>query len=302
MVEVAPRDGFQSVGRIISTGKKLEVIRQLHAAGLRRIETTSFVSARAVPQMADAAQIAAATARMVGLDAQVLVPNAAHARRAMESGAEHFSCFLSASEPHNLANIKRTRAQSLADYAEIIALIPVSARVRFNVSTAFDCPFAGRVEAAEVIATIEAALTVRNDVEVALCDTTGRAEPAQVDSLFRQAATRFPGVRSWAFHAHDTYGLGCANAYAAYLAGVRVFDASVAGIGGCPFAPGATGNVATEDLAWMFDRMGVLHGLDWAALGRAGNVVAAIEGARSGGRVRVALAARERAMAEVAFQ
>lgn len=234
LVEVGPRDGFQSVGPFIPTPDKIALIERLFGAGLRRIETTSFVSPSALPQMADAAEIVAAGDRLPDLDAQVLVPTARHAERAFAAGARHLSAVL-----------------SLLDHL----------------------------------------VAVTTDVEIALCDTTGRADPAQVRALFTAANDRFPQVRAWAFHGHDTYGLGAANVLAAWDAGIRVFDASVAGLGGCPFAPGATGNVATEDLVWMFDKMDVASGIDLGELVAVAHDVAALPGAQIGGRVRDALAA-----------
>lgn len=297
IVEVGPRDGFQSIEKFIPTQTKIAIMLELWAAGVRRMEVTSFVSDRALPQMSDAQEMLAAAKGISSLDAQVLVPNVRHAERALAAGADHFSCFISASERHNVANIKRSHDGSVADYANILALLPKNVRIRFNVSTAFDCPFDGRVAAREVTALLDRVLKLRSDVEVALCDTTGRADPRQVRDLFTLAGAAFPDVRGWAYHGHDTYGLGAANAFAAYEVGVRVFDAAIAGTGGCPFAPGATGNVATEDLVWMFDRMGIAHGLDNGALVPLAERVAAIEGALVGGRVRTALSARSRASA-----
>ena len=294
IVEVGPRDGFQSIGPFVPTETKIAVIEALHRAGVRRMETTSFVSASAVPQMADAAAIVAATARLDGLDAQVLVPNARHAERALAAGATHLSAFLSVSERHNLSNVRRTPLESVEDYRQMVALLPAGARMRLSLVTSFDCPYDGRVEPGAVLALLERLAAVTTDAEVALCDTTGRADPRQVGDLFRAARERFPELRGWAFHGHDTYGMGAANCAAAYEAGVRVIDASVAGLGGCPFAPGATGNVASEDVVWMFDRMAVATGIDLDALLEVAERVADLPGAQVGGRVREALAASRR--------
>jgi len=294
LVEVGPRDGFQSIEAFIPTDVKIDIVKRLHDSGLRRIEITSFVSERALPQMADASALVAAARELPDLDAQILVPNARYAQRALSADAVHFSCFISASERHNAANIKRARHESIEDYRDILSLVPSDGPVRFNVSTAFDCPFDGTVPEGDVYWLLDRALPLRSDVEVALCDTTGRADPVQVRKLFRAAASRYPDVRRWAFHGHDTYGLGAANALAAFDAGVRVFDAAVAGTGGCPFAPGATGNVATEDLVWMFDRMGVWNGVDNGRLVPLADRVAQLEGAQVGGRVRTAMVARAR--------
>ncbi len=292
IVEVGPRDGFQSVGPFIPTPAKIATIEALHAAGIRRMETTSFVSPSALPQMADAPEIVTAAARLPDLDSQVLVPTARHAERALAAGARHLSAVLSVSERHNMGNVRRTPMESVADYAHMVAAMPTDATMRLNLATSFDCPHTGRIGQDAVLALLEPLIAVTSDVEIALCDTTGRADPLQVRGLFAAVQDRFPDVRAWAFHGHDTYGLGAANVLAAWDAGVRVFDAAVAGLGGCPFAPGATGNVATEDLVWMFDRMGVETGVDLDRLIGVATDVTAIPGAQVGGRVRDALGAR----------
>lgn len=292
--EVGPRDGFQSVGPLIPTATKIALIERLYAAGVRRVETTSFVSPKALPQLADAAEIVAAAAGFPGLDSQVLVPTAHHAERALAAGARHISAVLSVSERHNMGNVRRTPMESAADYAQMVAMLPDDGKMRLNLATAFDCPHDGRVEADAVVTLLEHLVAATNDVEIALCDTTGRADPAQVQALFARVQERFPKVRAWAFHGHDTYGLGAANVLAAWTAGIKVFDASVAGLGGCPFAPGATGNVATEDLIWMFDNMAVGTGIDLGRLVEAAHEVVKLPGGQVGGRVRDALAARAR--------
>lgn len=292
IVEVGPRDGFQSVGPLIPTSSKIALIERLYTAGIRRMEITSFVSQSALPQLADAAEVVTAAARLTDLDSQVLVPTARHAERAIAAGARHLSAVLSVSERHNMGNVRRTPMESAADYTQMVAMLPSDATMRLNLATAFDCPHTGRTDPDAVLALLEPLVAATSDVEIALCDTTGRADPAQVRGLFAAARERFPQVHAWAFHGHDTYGLGAANVLAAWDAGVRVFDASVAGLGGCPFAPGATGNVATEDLIWMFDHMGVETGIDLSELVDAAREVAKLPGAQIGGRVRDALAAR----------
>jgi hydroxymethylglutaryl-CoA lyase len=166
--------------------------------------------------------------------------------------------------------------------------------MRLNLATSFDCPYVGRIDRDAVLALLEQLVGATSDVEIALCDTTGRADPMQVRDLFSAARERFPEVRAWAFHGHDTYGLGVANVLAAWDAGIRVFDAAVAGMGGCPFAPGATGNVATEDLIWVFDHMDVETGIDFEKLVNTARMVAELPGAQIGGRVRHALSAHAR--------
>jgi len=299
IVEVGPRDGFQSVAPFIPTARKIAMIDALHAAGVRRIEATSFVSQSALPQLADAAQVLAAAQALPGLDPQVLVPTARHAERALEAGATHLAFVLSVSERHNRGNVRRTPAESAQEYAAIVAMLPQPARLRLNVATAFDCPHLGRIDDAATLALLDGLVATAPHAEIALCDTTGRVTPAHVERLFVAVRDRFGPDLRWAFHAHDTYGLGAANTLAAYTAGVRVFDGSVAGLGGCPFAPGATGNVATEDLVYMFDGMGIATGIDLAGLLEVAVEVVDLPGAQTGGRVRVAIAARA-CIAEIA--
>lgn len=300
IVEVGPRDGFQSIGPLIPAARKIELLTALFEAGMRRVEATSFVSPTAVPQLADAAEIVAAAAALPGLDSQVLVPTARQAERALAAAAGHLSFVLSVSDAHNRSNVRRSPAESAAEYRAIAAMLPEGAPMRLNLATAFDCPYQGRIAERDTIALLEDLVDVLPQAEVALCDTTGRVTPDHVERLFKAAVAAFPGVRRWAFHAHDTFGLGAANVLAAYKAGVRVFDASVAGLGGCPFAPGATGNVATEDLVWMFDGMSVETGIALDRLVDVAREVADLPGACVGGRVRDALtaaASRERAAA-----
>ena len=292
IVEVGPRDGFQSIGPFIPTDTKIAIIEGLYATGLRRMETTSFVSISALPQLADAREIVAAMASLPGLDSQVLVPTARHCERALEAGARHLSAVLSVSERHNMGNVRLTPVESVSDYGRMVEMMPLDASMRLNLATAFDCPHVGRIDLDAVLTLLEPLVAVASDVEIALCDTTGKADPMHVRDLFGAVQARFPDVRAWAFHGHDTYGLGAANVLAAWDLGVRVFDAAIAGLGGCPFAPGATGNVATEDVVWMFDHMGVETGIDLDALVDAARQVAELPGAQIGGRVRQALGAR----------
>ena len=291
LVEVGPRDGFQSVGPVIPTAEKIAIVRALYDAGIRRVEATSFVSENAVPQMADAVEVLVAAQAMDGLDPQVLVPNLRHAERAVAAGARHIAFVLSVSEAHNRSNVRRTPAESAEEYQRIVAMLPAGTKLRLNLATAFDCPYDGTVPDEATLGLLEMLLPMAPGAEVALCDTTGRVVPSHVERLFAKAMAAFPGV-TWAFHAHDTYGLGAANTLTAFHAGVRIFDASVAGLGGCPFAPGATGNVATEDLLWMFDGMDVATGVDREQLVEVARRVAAIPGGQTGGRVRDALSAQ----------
>ena len=293
IVEVGPRDGFQPIVPFIPTAAKIEMIRLLHEAGLRRIEVGSFASARAVPQLADAPEIAAAVAHMSGLDAQFLAPNQRCGERALEAGVRSLAFVISASAAHNHSNVRREPMDSANEFGRLLARLPPGVKLRLNIATAFDCPFGGPVAPKDVLGLIGAA-DGAPEMELCLCDTTGRASPSEVERLFALVRSQFPHLRKLAFHGHDTYGLGLANVVAAWRSGVEVFDAAVAGLGGCPFAPGATGNVATEDLAWMFARMGVETGIDLELLLVAAESAAALPGASPGGRARQALrAARE---------
>lgn len=289
LVEVGPRDGFQSVGPLIPTQTKIAILRRLHAAGLRRVEATSFVSPSAVPQLADAERVLAEAYALPGLDPQVLVPTEKHAERALAAGARHVAFVLSVSQRHNQSNVRRSPAESTREYERLIARMPTEGRIRLNIATAFDCPYEGKIDPAMTLALLDQLVPIAPWAEIALCDTTGRVTPAAVSELFNRALERYSTVGTWAFHAHDTFGMGAANALSAYHAGIRVFDASVAGLGGCPFAPGATGNVATEDLVWMFEGMGVATGVDLRALVEVGHEVALLPGAQTGGRVREAV-------------
>jgi hydroxymethylglutaryl-CoA lyase len=289
IVEVAPRDGFQPIGPWIPTETKITFLQRLAAAGLRRIEIGSFVSATAIPQLRDTAKLIAAAARIPGLRPQVLVPTARRGRDAVAAGARFLVYVLSASEAHNRSNVRRSVAESVEDYARLLDGLPAGTELRINLATAFDCPFEGRMPVGPVLDLLGRLTALRPDVEICLCDTTGRATPDHVAQLAAAAMASRPQVATWAYHAHDTYGLGLATTYAAYREGVRVFDAAAGGLGGCPFAPGATGNVATEDVVWMFERMGIGTGVDLGALLPVAQDAAALPGASAGGRARAAL-------------
>ncbi len=290
LIEVAPRDGFQPIGPFIPTDEKVAFVEAAHAAGLRRIEIGSFVNPAAVPQLRDTAEVLARTRGLPGLDPQVLVPNARGVALALAAGAQHLVYVISASDAHNRSNVRRDTDTSIREYGEVVRDLPAETRLRLNLATAFDCPFDGRMDEAFVLDRLGRMLDHRADVEVGLCDTTGRADPDHVASLAGACLRRWGGGTRFVFHGHDTYGLGLANIAAAWRAGVTGFDTAFAGLGGCPFAPGATGNTATEDAAWMFRRMGVDTGIDLHALVAVAVRAAALPGASPGGRVRAAMA------------
>ena len=261
--EVGPRDGLQSVAAVMPTAMKCAWIDALVAAGLREIEVASFVPARLLPQMADAAEVVRHALRHPGLTVMALVPNRRGAEAALAAGVHKLTIPVSASAAHSLANVRKTREQMVDEVREIVALrnerapgVPIEA----GLSTAFGCTLQGVVPEDDVLRLAEAVVAAGVG-EVGLSDTTGMANPAQVRRLFQRVRAAI-GARTGAAHLHNTRGLGLANCLAAYDVGVRTFDASLAGLGGCPYAPGASGNVVTEDLVFMFEAMGVATGVD----------------------------------------
>jgi hydroxymethylglutaryl-CoA lyase len=265
--EVGLRDGLQSIARVLPTAQKIEWIRDAYAAGQREIEVGSFVPARLLPQLADTAELVAFARTLPGLCVSVLVPNLKGAERAIECGADLMLLPLSASHAHSLANLRKTPDDVVREIARIRAARDGAASrclIEVGISTAFGCTLQGRVDPAEVLRLVKAALDVGVD-RVGLADTVGYADPAMVRELFEQAA-RIAGDRLACGHFHDTRGLGIANVVAAWQTGIRRFDACLAGIGGCPHAPGASGNVATEDLVYLFASMGVPTGQDFDRL------------------------------------
>lgn len=265
--EVGLRDGLQILPRVLPTAHKLEWIRLAHAAGLREIEVGSFVPPRAMPQLADTAELVAYARTLPGLHASVLIPNLKGAERAIGAGVHSMLLPLSASHAHSLANLKRTPDEVVADIRRIVDLRDAKgsdALVEVGLSTAFGCTIQGRVDPAEVLRLVRAVRDAGVD-RIGLADTVGYADPLQVKTLFDRCL-EVAGDKLSCGHFHDTRGLGAANVFAAWQAGMRRFDACTGGLGGCPHAPGASGNVATEDVAYLFASMGVPAGLDFDAL------------------------------------
>ncbi|WPH22233.1 hydroxymethylglutaryl-CoA lyase [Variovorax paradoxus] len=261
--EVGLRDGLQSIARTLPTAQKLEWIRAAHAAGQREIEVGSFVPARLLPQLADTAELLAFAKTLPGLVASVLVPNLRGAELAIAGEADLIMVPLSASHAHSLANLRKTPDEVVAEVARIRAARDAAGSktlIEGGVGTAFGCTIQGHVAPDEVLRLMQALLDAGAD-RVGLADTVGYADPAMVRSLFERAQ-RIAGDRLWCGHFHDTRGLGLANVYAALEVGIARFDACLAGIGGCPHAPGASGNVDTEDLVFMLESMGVSTGVD----------------------------------------
>ncbi len=265
--EVGLRDGLQSIARVLPTARKLDWIRAAHAAGQREIEVGSFVPARLLPQLADTAELVAFARTLPGLVVSVLVPNLKGAEKAIESGAHGMVVPLSASHAHSLANLRKTPDEVVAKVARIRAARDAAGSkmmLEGGVGTAFGCTIQGEVKESEVLRLMLALLDAGCD-RVSLADTVGYADPAMVARLFEKARA-LVGERLWCGHFHDTRGLGLANVYAALQTGVNRFDACLAGIGGCPHAPGASGNVSSEDLAYLLRSMGLHTGIDIGAL------------------------------------
>jgi hydroxymethylglutaryl-CoA lyase len=265
--EVGLRDGLQAIARTLPTEHKKTWLRAAHAAGQREIEVGSFVPAKYLPQLADTAELVAFAKTLPGLFASVLVPNLRGAEAAIESGADLMLVPLSASHAHSLANLRKTPDEVVQDVARIRAARDAAGSktlLEGGMSTAFGCTIQGEVRPAEVLRLLQALLDAGCD-RVSLADTVGYADPAAVARLF-EAARTVAGDWLCGAHFHDTRGLGLANCYAALQTGVTRLDACLAGIGGCPHAPGASGNVSTEDLAYMLRSMGIDTGLDIDAL------------------------------------
>ena len=261
--EVGPRDGLQSVKATMPTADKLRWIDALVAAGLREIEVGSFVPAHLLPQMADVAEVVRHTLTHPGVTVMALAPNLRGAQAAIAAGVHKVTLPVSASAAHSLANVRKTR-EAMVDEVRAVAQwrndVAPGVLVEVGVSTAFGCTLQGLVPEDDVIWLATQCADAGAD-EVGLSDTTGMANPAQVRRLFTRLRAEL-GARAGAAHMHNTRGLGLANCLAAYDVGVRTFDASLGGLGGCPYAPGASGNVVTEDLVFMFEAMGVATGVD----------------------------------------
>jgi len=265
--EVGLRDGLQSLASIVSTADKCAWIDAAYDAGMREMEVGSMVPAHLLPQLADTEAVLAHACSKPGLLASVLVPNLKGAERALAAGAQSMVVPLSASHAHSLANLRKTPDEVVAEVARIRAVRDAAgshAQIEGGVGTAFGCTLQGDVAESEVLRLMQALLDAGAD-HVSLADTVGYADPDSVRRLFEKAR-RLVGGRLRTAHFHDTRGMGLANAYAAWQTGITHFDACLGGIGGCPHAPGASGNVTTEDLAYMLQRMGVDTGLDVPAL------------------------------------
>lgn len=263
--EVGPRDGLQAEGRWVETEAKIQLINLLSKSGLKRIEATSFVHPKAIPQMRDAAEVMAAIERPPGVRYEAIVPNAKGAGRAVQSGVGQIGIFISATESHNQANVRMPVADSLKQIGGIVEIASAAGvPVRGSVVVAFGCPYEGDVSLEQIFRILQAYQEV-GIREFLLGDTTGMGNPVQVHRIARAVLREFPEA-SVTLHFHDTRGTGLANVLAGLEAGALTYDSSIGGLGGCPYAPGATGNIATEDLVYMLEEMGVRTGVNLDAL------------------------------------
>ncbi|MFB5193908.1 hydroxymethylglutaryl-CoA lyase [Neobacillus sp. KR4-4] len=261
IIEVGPRDGIQNESTFISTENKIELINALNKTGIKRMEATSFVHPKYVPQMKDAKEVLEGIDRDPSIQYMALIPNEKGCDRAIESGIKALSLVVGASDSFNLKNVKMTREQSIQSFETVIKKAKEQdIFIRYNIATSFWCPFEGKVDSDLVLDLVEKAENLGVD-EIVLCDTIGRANPAQVFDLFEKVMSLQTTAMITA-HFHDTYGMALSNVVAALQTGVTRFDASIGGLGGCPFAPGAAGNSSTEDIVFMLHEMGIETGID----------------------------------------
>jgi len=258
--EVVTRDGFQMEPDFVATDAKVALIDALSECGYAKIEVTSFTSPKAIPMLRDAEEVMGRIRRAAGVEYTVLVPNLRGAERALESRADELNLVMSTSETHNLANLRMPREQSFAALSEVVRRVDGQVPVNVSLSTCFGCPMEGEVPEQEVLRWAErfAALGVRG---LTICDTTGMAHPAQVARMVEALRQRFDGLQL-TLHFHNTRGMGLANVLAAVQGGIVRFDGSLGGLGGCPYAPGASGNISSEDAIHMLDAMGYDTGVD----------------------------------------
>ena len=291
IVEVGPRDGLQNEKQRIPTATKLALIERLTAAGLRDIEVTSFVSPKWVPQMADHLEIMRGLVRRDGVNYPVLTPNLKGFEAAVAQGAREVAVFAAASEGFSQKNINCSIDESIDRFVPVFeAARRLGVKVRGYVSCVVACPYDGAI-APERVADVAARLHELGSCEVSLGDTTGAGTPASVLAMLEAVAKRVP-LAQLAGHYHDTYGMAVANVHASYRFGMRVFDSSIAGLGGCPYAKGATGNVPTEDVVYLLNGLGAHTGIDLDALVDCGAWISAALGREVGSRVSRAVLAR----------
>jgi len=259
--EVAPRDGLQIEPKWVETADKIALIDQLSLAGFSRIEAGSFVSPKAIPALRDGDEVFRRIRRQAGVIYVALIPNLKGAQRALEAGADELNLVMSASQTHNRANMRMRCEQSLAAFGDVVALARgTTLSLNGSIATTFGCPFEGPISEDRVLQIVDAYLELGMQ-GISLADTTGMANPRQVHRLVQRVLSRVPAA-ALTLHFHNTRGIGLSNVLAAYEAGARRFDASLGGLGGCPFAPGASGNICTEDLVNLCEEMGIQTGID----------------------------------------
>lgn len=291
IVEVGPRDGLQNEKQLVSTETKVELIARLGRAGLKSIEATSFVSPKWVPQMADNAEVMAAIERLRGVSYPVLTPNLKGFEAALAAGAEEVAVFAAASESFSQKNVNCSIAESLARFEPVLAAAAnAGVRVRGYVSCVLGCPYEGAIEP-DAVARVSAQLFAMGCYEISLGDTIGVGTPGQTRQMIDAVVREVP-VSQLAGHFHDTYGMAIANIYAALESGMQVFDSSVAGLGGCPYAQGATGNVATEDVVYLMNGLGIETGVDLDKLLDAGAFICEAIDRQTNSRVARAAASK----------
>lgn len=261
IVEVGPRDGFQMEKTFIPTKKKVEVINAISSTGVRKIETTSFVSSKVIPQMADAAEVMRSVDRVPGIKYTVLVPNLKGAERGLQAGADGFRLVICASETYNRRNVGQSVMETFRECESVLRFTNArGVSTDVTIGLAFGCPLEGSIPQSRVVQMVRQ-LTKMGFEEICIADSVGLGNPAQVGQMMRRLLDEFPGV-VFSLHIHDTRGLGLANVLAGLEEGVAIFDSSIGGLGGCPVVAGATGNIATEDLANMLNEMGIETGVD----------------------------------------
>jgi hydroxymethylglutaryl-CoA lyase len=291
MVEVGPRDGLQNEAQIVPMATKVALIERLAEAGLSVVEAGSFVSPKWIPQMADTAEVLAQLRRRAGVSYPVLVPNMKGFEAARASGVEEIAIFGAASEKFSQRNINCSIAESLERFAPVAAAARQQGmRVRGYISCVVDCPYEGPI-APQAVADVAAKLLALGCYEISLGDTVGTGTPARIQAMIERVATVVPRERL-AVHFHDTYGQALANILASLETGIATVDSSVAGLGGCPYAKGASGNVASEDVLYLLDGLGIRTGVDMARLAAAGRFISAALGREPVSKVARALAAK----------
>lgn len=285
IIDVSPRDGLQNDPKLISTVEKVNLVKHLLEAGLNTVEVTSFVHPAKVPQMADASEVLKVVTKWTSLQAIALIPNLKGYERAKEHSLSEVNWVSSATESFNQKNIGLSIDENLSQFETLVVQVKKDGiKTCFSIAVSFGCPYEGEVSEEQVLNLVKRVKDAGAD-RIGIADTIGIATPDQVERLMKKVI-EVAGETPVTIHLHDTRGLGSANAYAAYQAGVRIFETAVSGIGGCPFAPGAAGNLATEDLVYLFHRMNIDTGLDFEKLLDAADYAASLSSKNPLGRIR----------------